>query len=138
MTTKPSIGEPALPAPPLAVAAVLLYSTAPEELVHFYRVKLGVPLERVELQGVEPHWACDINQVYISIWPVEEGEDPAPQRGRAGMALYVRDVWLTFERLREDGVEVVRPPTRSAMGLIARLRDPDGNPLELYQPLPAA
>jgi len=123
----------------MAVAAVLLYSPSPEALVHFYRVKLGVPLERVELQGVDPHWACDISSVYISIWPLAEGEeDPAPGRGRAGMALYVRDVWLTFERLREEGVEVLRPPTRSAMGLIAQLRDPDGNLLELYQPLPAA
>mgnify|MGYP002641562292 CR=1 FL=1 len=130
-------GEPALPPPPLAVAAVLLYSPAPEELARFYRVKLGVPLERVELQGVEAHWACDINHVYISIWP-GEGEQGELPPGRAGMALYVRDVWLTFERLKEEGVEVMAQPTRSAMGLIARLRDPDGNPLELYQPLPAA
>ena len=137
MTENPRPVEPAIPPSAMAVAAVLLYSPDPEELARFYRTKLGILLERIQLQGVEPHWACDINHVYISIWSMEDGE-PAKSPGRGGMALYVRDVWLTFERLKEDGVVVIAPPTRSAMGLIARLRDPDGNPLELYQPLPAA
>ncbi len=126
---------PPLPPPPLAVAAVLLFSRDADALAGFYREQLGIPLAPIRLDGVPPHWACDIGDFYVSIWPEESEDSGAPERRFAAVAFQVRDVWLTFDRLREDGVEVVSSPTRSALGLIARLKDPDGNPFELYQPL---
>jgi predicted enzyme related to lactoylglutathione lyase len=122
------------------VAAVLLFSADPEALVRFYRDMVGVPLREVNLPGVDRHRACDIRQVYFSVWPAGGEAGGAPEHKamsmRGGAAFYVRDVQAEFERLRALGVEVAFPPRRSPLGIIARPRDPDGNPFEPYQPLP--
>lgn len=131
----PKTPAPARPSPPLAVAAVLLFSTHPERLAAFYRDLLGLPLRRFTLTGVPTHWACELSHVYVSVWPVEEREDVAVGRGRAGLALYVRDVRREFTRLKEAGVPVDFEPRATPLGLLARLRDPEDNPFELYQPL---
>lgn len=123
------------PSPPLAVAAVLFFSTDPESLAKFYREKLAVPLRYFQLPNVAPHWACDIGHVYISIWPTEGDLCDHSKSHRGGMALYVRDVQREYDRLVAQGVPSDFPPTRSALGIIARLRDLDGNPFELYQPV---
>lgn len=136
MSELPAGSAPPPVPPPLAVAAVLLFSAAPEALARFYREKLGLPLARVRVEGRPLHWGCDVGHVYVSIWPDERSQ--ARRRGghRGGLALWVRDVQRTFDRLVQEGVEVGFPPQRSALGLIARLLDPDGNPFELYQPPP--
>ena len=138
MTDTPSAAHAGRPAPPLAIAAVLLFSHDADRLARFYRDDLGAPLQPIRVAGLPPHWATDIGQVYLSIWPVEgEGDDCASvEAPRGGVALYVRSVVKEFERLAGKGVPVVFPPRRTAVGVVARLRDPDGNPFELYQPLP--
>lgn len=117
--------------PPLAIAAVLLFSPDPARLAAFYREHLGVPLRRVAVPDLDEHWACDIGPVYLSIWPLA-GAASGPSRG--GVALYVADVPGSFERLSALGLAVDFAPRRTRLGVIARLRDPDGNPLELYSP----
>lgn len=121
-----------LPSPPLAVAAVLIFSKNPEGLSVFYRDLVGVPLRPVQVPGAARHWACEIGQVYVSIWPATESALEGP--GRAGFALYVRDVHREFERLVAAGTPVDFAPRATALGTIARLRDPEGNPFELYSP----
>lgn len=122
------------PPPPLAVAAVLLFSPAPDRLARFYREVLGIPLSRVAVPNLDPHWACDIGHVYVSVWPKPD-DAPADQPGRAGLALYVKEIYSEFDRVSaHDGVTVLFRPTKTLMGTIARLRDPDGNPFELYHP----
>jgi len=127
--------EVAIPPSPLAIAAVLLFSEDAKTLAEFYRERLGVPLRRIAVAGVEPHWACDIRQVYFSIWPSKDKESKEiPGGRRGGVAFYVADVQQQFERLVAQGVRVEVPPNETSLGKIARLRDPDGNLFELYQP----
>ena len=140
--TNPSSPPPATPEQPLAVAAVLLFSDDPDRLARFYRDKLAVPLRRYAVGDITAHYGCDIGRVYLSIWPAnlpaneKDGEGETSFRHRGGVALYVRSVQREFDRLEADGVRVDFPPTRTQMGIIARLRDPDGNVVELYQPPP--
>ena len=48
--------------------------------------------------------------------------------------LGVDDIHLEYERLKEDGVEFIRPPQQELWGgWIATLEDPDGNLLQLLQ-----
>lgn len=124
------------PSPPIAVAAVLLFSKDPDGLARFYRERLGLPLRPFALTGLPPHWACDLGRVYVSIWPAEAEAEAPDGALRNGLALYVRDVRREFGRLEADGVPVDFPPRATPLGLLARLRDPDGNPFELYQPAP--
>ena len=127
--------ESVVPPTPLAIAAVLLFSEDAKSLAEFYRAQLGVPLRRIAVSGVEPHWACDIRQVYFSIWPSRNNESKEiPEAQRGGVAFYVEDVQQQFDRLVERGVRVEAPPNETSLGMIARMRDPDGNLFELYQP----
>jgi glyoxylase I family protein len=125
-------GHPA----PLAIAAVLLFSDEPEELAGFYREALGVPLRRIRVPDADTHWACDLRGVYFSIWPASEVVTRIGESHRGGVAFHVNNVEREFERLKALGVRVEFPPRRTALGKIARLRDPDGNPFELFQPVP--
>lgn len=130
--------QAAIPPSPLAIAAVLLFSENAKSLADFYREQLGVPLKRIAVAGVEPHWACDICRVYFSIWPSKDSESKEiPEARRSGVAFYVSDVQSQFDRLVAQGVRVEAPPSETSLGKIARLRDPDGNLFELYQPTTA-
>ena len=49
-----------------------------------------------------------------------------------GVSLQVPDIQKTYERLRERGVEFVGPPEEQPWGgVLAHLKDPDGNTLTL-------
>ncbi|MHB8874206.1 MAG: VOC family protein [Myxococcaceae bacterium] len=117
-----------LPLRPLAVAAVLIESPRPEELAAFYRELLGVPLEAVALSGEAPHFACEVGSVYLAITPGQHAG------GGTCLALMVKDEEASARALAQAGVPFDFPPRRTPLGLITRLRDPDGNPVELYQP----
>lgn len=117
-----------LPLRPLAVAAVLLESPRPEALAAFYRDLLGVPLLPQALPGVAPHFACELGGVYLAI-------SRGAHRGSGTcLALMVEDVQGSVRALEAAGVEFASPARRTALGLIVRFEDPDGNPVELYQP----
>ena len=117
-----------MPLRPLAVAAVLIESPRPEALADFYRDLLGFPLVPQDLPGVAPHFACELAGVYLSIV-----RGPSTGSGTC-LAFMVQDVEGAARALKAAGVEFDGPPRRTPLGLIARFRDPDGNPVELYQP----
>jgi predicted enzyme related to lactoylglutathione lyase len=119
------------PAPPLAIAACLLFSEEPDALAAFYIDKLGVPLKRMVMPDVPQHWACEIGSVYFSIWPPATN-DALPPGGRSAVAFYVRNLQIVFEKLAAEGVDVIFAPKKTPMGIIARLKDPQGNAFELY------
>ncbi|MCC6747706.1 MAG: VOC family protein [Deltaproteobacteria bacterium] len=134
MTVDPD-GAPRAPVPPLGIAAVLLFAADPTALASFYREQLGIPLVAVNVPGLNPHWGCDLGAVYFSIWPLGGAPGSATPRGEAGVAFHVRSAARDFERLRAAGVAVEFAPRSTPLGIVARLRDPDGNPFELYQSL---
>ena len=121
---------------PMAIAAVLLFSDEPEALADFYRDVLGVQLRRIRVPDADTHWAAELRGVYFSIWPETEVATNRSDSHRGGVAFYVKNVQREFERLKALGIKVEFPPRRTALGQIARLRDPDGNPFEIYQPVP--
>jgi predicted enzyme related to lactoylglutathione lyase len=67
-----------------------------------------------------------------------ERVDPSDQEGKAlvgrfvGVSLQVPDIQATYKILVERGVEFVAPPENQPWGgVLAHLRDPDGNVLTL-------
>jgi len=120
----------------MAIAAVLLFSDEPEDLATFYREVLGVQLRRIRVPDADTHWAAELRGVYFSIWPETEVATSRGESHRGGVAFHVKNVEKEFERLKALGIKVEFPPRRTALGQIARLRDPDGNPFEIYQPVP--
>ena len=109
------------------VSAIMIYAEDPERLAQWYEEQLGVV---TRLDPSDGNYYGDVGDVHFGIYPAEE---PLP-RPRAVMVNYrVRDLSAALRGLRESGVAIERTVDES-YGRFAYLRDPEGNPVELYAP----
>jgi catechol 2,3-dioxygenase-like lactoylglutathione lyase family enzyme len=69
--------------------------------------------------------------------PFAEGSDYFPRDKQALINLRVRGMDDLVERLRAAGVEILSDETMPPAGRFVRIHDPEGNPIELWEP-PAA
>jgi catechol 2,3-dioxygenase-like lactoylglutathione lyase family enzyme len=110
--------------------AVVLYTEDPERLASFYRDTLGFPLEP-ERAAPPAEFTCELGSVCVSVREVDDA-DARSRIGALVLSLAVADLDAYLTALRQEGVEagpVLLPD--GARG--ARLRDPDGNELELVE-----
>jgi lactoylglutathione lyase len=116
---------------PYKLSIVRIFVTLWERAVSFYTEALGIPLAFRDDGG----WAqLDTGEGQLAI----ERVDPADAEGRAlvgrfvGATLEVSDVLATYEQLVARGVDFVEPPEKQPWGgILAHLRDPDGNVITL-------
>ena len=68
--------------------------------------------------------------------PFNETSDYFPAEKQAMINLRVRDLDALLARLRGSGIEVITKPEWEATeaGSFARIHDPEGNPIELWEP----
>jgi predicted enzyme related to lactoylglutathione lyase len=93
----------------------------------------------------------------LGISPVPKGPESEPWRQEAGVTAFspfkadskyfgdpnrnwmlnfrVRNMDAMVAQLRAAKIEVSEPETYEGMGKFARLKDPEGNPIELWEPL---
>ncbi len=69
--------------------------------------------------------------------PFKEDTDYFPADKQAMINLRVSDLDQLLERLRGAGIEVITKPEWDTpeIGRFARIHDPEGNPIELWEPL---
>lgn len=107
--------------------------------VRFYTETLGIPLA---FQDEELGWAqLATGQAQLAL---ERFTAKAPGRARTeaalvgrflGVSLAVADVYAIYEQLFARGVDFLAPPEQMPWGgVLAHLRDPDGNVLTLVGP----
>jgi catechol 2,3-dioxygenase-like lactoylglutathione lyase family enzyme len=105
--------------------------------IRFYTETLGIPLAS---RSDEFGWAqLDTGAAQLALErfrPGEEEEAPDSEGdlvGRfLGVSLAVADIDATYRRLRSRGVEFLEPPAVMPWGgVLAHLRDPDGNVVTL-------
>jgi glyoxylase I family protein len=66
----------------------------------------------------------------------DHGLDPVPAGQRAAVILWTDDTAAAYEELTNNGVRGLTPPHRwLGRLLIAWVADPDGNPIQIVQPL---
>lgn len=111
------------------IDAVLLDSSRAEDLVRFYRDRLGIPLEE-ERHGGEPHWGCMLAGVHFAIHP-KDGLAGAPRN--AALSFEVDDVDAAIEQFRKAGVTIDLEPHDRPYGRLAAVRDPDGNVVYVHR-----
>jgi predicted enzyme related to lactoylglutathione lyase len=92
----------------------------------------------------------------LGISPVPKGPESEPWRQEAGVTAFspfkadskyfgdptknwmlnfrVRNMDAMVAQLRAERIEVSEPETYEGMGKFARLKDPEGNPIELWEP----
>lgn len=66
--------------------------------------------------------------------PFKESSDYFPADRSAMINLRVRDLKSLLERLRCAGIEITQEQAHEGVGSFARIHDPEGNPIELWEP----
>jgi lactoylglutathione lyase len=102
--------------------------------VSFYNETLGIPLSMKDESFGWAQLATGQGQLAIERCFDEDGDEAhAELVGRfLGVSLAVEDVYAEYERLRAKGVEFVEPPEEMPWGgVLAHLKDPEGNVLTL-------
>jgi len=66
--------------------------------------------------------------------PFQEATDYFPSDRTAMVNLRVRDLDGLLEKLRGAGVPIAKEEAMDGVGRFARIHDPEGNPIELWEP----
>lgn len=104
---------------------------APKELANWYQENLGVSIVPGDYD-TQP-WRTDAGTTVFA--PFSEDTTYFGEMSRQWMINFrVRDLAAMAAQLRANGVEVEIDPEEYPNGLFAKLNDPEGNPIQLWQP----
>lgn len=125
---------------PVLELRVALTTSDYSRLVEFYCTGLGIDPEQVWQSGGGHGLMLDMGHGSLEIFDqeyaryVDQVETEADTSSRLRIALRVPDLAAAVERLLEHGAILVHPPAVTPWGdLNARLRDPDGLQVTLFQ-----
>ena len=117
------------------VAAVIVVSDQAEVVARFYMESLGLPLEDEQHGGGGEalHFACTLGGLHFAVHPTENWPY-ASETGPGGFRIALRtlDARAAAESLRASGQDF-EGPIDEGWSQMLRLRDPDGNYVELVQ-----
>jgi predicted enzyme related to lactoylglutathione lyase len=106
-------------------------------LVEWYRKHLGLPLE--DFGGAIFRWPDDpAKDGGLTVWHVAAKDSKwfSPSESSLMINYRVDDLDALLEQLRAGGVSIVQGPESHENGKFAWIMDPDGNKIELWQPMP--
>lgn len=120
---------------------VILFSHEVQRAATFYE-RLGfTETFRTPTEGEPIHVDLALDGYKIGIASVassrdDHGLDPVPEGQRAAVVLWTDDTAAAFTRLTADGAPALADPYEwLGRLLIAWIADPDGNPIQIVQPL---
>ena len=140
--------QPASPAPPgkatakhepggtemekvAGIGGLFFRAHDPKALGNWYLQHLGIALEPTSKGGTV--WQQEAGPTVFSPFP--EKTDYFGDPTKAWMVNFrVHDLDKMVAQLRTAGIEVKDPESYPNIGRFARLHDPEGNPIELWQP----
>ncbi len=105
-------------------------------LAAWYQKHLGMPLE--DFGGAILRWPNDTAEDRgLTVWMVA-GKDSkwfSPSASSFMINYRVDDLVALLDQLRADGVTIVQGPESAENGKFAWIMDPDGNKVELWEPM---
>ncbi|HEV7286620.1 MAG TPA: VOC family protein [Kaistia sp.] len=109
------------------IGGVFFRSRDPEALVKWYEQNLGIDIS-------QRTWVQQSGQTVFA--PFAENSEYFGRMTQQWMICFrVVDLQLMIDQLRAGGIEVIQKEEwNSEVGTFARTHDPDGNPIELWQP----
>jgi predicted enzyme related to lactoylglutathione lyase len=110
------------------IGGVFFRAKDPEALLQWYRTHFGVTME-----GYEP-WRQEAGPTVFM--PFSSDTDHWPDSKQWMINFRVTELDEVLSKLRQAGIEVVTNPAWDApeTGRFARIQDPEGNPIELWEP----
>lgn len=121
----------------IGFGGVFFKSKRPEDLASWYKQMLGVPVS----DGGVALFKRSSNQEFsyndITVWaPFEEDTTYfAPAKSGFMINYLVDDLNMLLDRLKNHGILPVQPIEITKDGKFAWIMDPEGNKVELWQPL---
>lgn len=103
----------------------------PKALGNWYQQHLGISLAPTSEGGTV--WQQEAGPTAFTPFPETTKYFGDPQKMWM-VNFRVRDLDKVVSQLRTAGIEVKDPETYPGIGRFARLHDPEGNPIELWQP----
>ena len=116
------------------LAGATIWSEDVNNLLPFYRDLLGLE-PSVQIPGFVVLGELGAPALALGTHSEVHGRNTDPARHM--VALWSDDVRTDWKRLKEAGVEFVEDPTDYPNARIATLKDPEGNLVQLLQPLTA-
>ncbi len=115
----------------LGIGGFFFRSRDPDALAQWYQLHLGI--DPVPTDSKHSAWQQTGGPTAFSPFPLETGYFGSRQQ--AFMVNFrVRSLDAMVAQLRKSSIEVKVDPEKYPNGRFARLHDPDGNPIELWEP----
>jgi predicted enzyme related to lactoylglutathione lyase len=92
----------------------------------------------IDADGRTNEWVWQIQGGPMVFEPFKAESDYFPADRTAMINLRVSDLDGLLARLRASGIEISREETMDGVGKFARIHDPEGNPIELWEEEPKA
>ena len=116
------------------VVGVIIWTDNLERLAQFYETVLGLTPHSRHSDFISFRWGN--MRLGLGLHSFVHGTARDPYRIMVNLG--TGDIHATVERLREQGVKILRPPEQEKWrGWVATFEDPDGNILQLLQQPPA-
>ena len=122
------------------IGGVFIYANDARALSNWYAHHFGMRIETYEdgkVYGTEFKYRrlSDSSKIDSTVFSISQAKNPLPAERRECVVNYrVRDLSAFLAQLKSDGVEVEKTEDYD-YGRFAWIRDPEGNRIELYQPL---
>jgi predicted enzyme related to lactoylglutathione lyase len=126
--------------PVLGVGGFFFRANDPDALNAWYRENLGVGAGCAAPDAGEPdEWTWTVQGGPLVFAPFKANTDYWAADKQVMLNLRVSDLDSLLEQLNAKGIEVITKPewNDAGMGQFARVHDPEGNAIELWEP-PAA
>jgi len=115
----------------LGIGGLFFRARDPKALAGWYEEHLGIKPTPSTYE--EPPWEQDAGPTVFNPFP--EDTEYFGSRNQVWMINFrVEDLEAMVSQLRSAGITVEVDPERYPNGRFARLHDPEGNPVELWQP----
>lgn len=119
------------------IGGVFFKSTSDhKKLAEWYRQNLGVPFE--SWGGAVLKWPDDTSgDGGLTVWHVAEKNTEwfSPSSASFMINYRIDSMADMLEKLRQNGVEILKGPESHENGKFAWIVDPDGNKVELWEPM---
>ena len=123
--------------PVLGIGGLFFRSKDPDALSEWYRHHLGVGAGCVSVEGATPdEWAWQAQGGPLVFAPIADDTDYFTRDKPYMLTVRVRDLEGLTLALGLAGIEVVTNEDWNdpAVGRFVRIHDPEGNPIELWEP----